>query len=90
MRAPGSCKSAVWSIKSTWLDVNTENLRDLNTWLAALIRLWISQVLEVALDLHPVGTHLDPGGGGRTHGRRGLVPLGGRGWGVTTTPIVLS
>ena len=59
--------------KSTWLEVNTDFLRDLNTLLAVLIRLWISrssvplrdaaQVLEVALDLHPVGTHLDPGGG---------------------------
>ena len=62
------------------MDVNTDFLRDLNTWLAALIRLWIpvlppvplrdaAQVLEVALDLHPVGTHLDPGGGGCSHGR---------------------
>ena len=29
--------------KSTWLDMNTDFLRDLNTWLAALIRLWISR-----------------------------------------------
>ena len=26
-----------------WLDVNTNFLRDQNTWLAALIRLWISR-----------------------------------------------
>ena len=86
--------------KSTWLDVNTDFLRDLNTWLAALIRLWITQSCPPfscacvmlptflnALDLHPVGTHLDPVGG---DGRCWLIPVGGRCWGRTNTPIVLS
>ena len=60
--------------------------RDLNTWLPALDIPVLppvplrdaAQVLEVALDLDPVGTQLDPGGGGSNHSRRWLIPLGGR------------
>ena len=41
-KASSSCKNAAWSSSPrTWLEVNTDFLRDLNTWLAVLIRLWV-------------------------------------------------
>ena len=49
-----------------------------------------AQVLEVALDLYPVGAHLDPGGAVVITADAGWSPWVAAVGGVTTTPIVLS